>query len=316
MRHKLSEHNPIELLNDMATFVRVAQYGGFSSAAQALALSPSAVSKQITRLERRLGVQLLARSTRTMRLTEVGQEVLLHAQTMLHSAQSAQAVAQLAMTQPCGHLVVSAPKAFARSVLQALIPEFLMRYPQISLQMMVSDISAEAIPEGVDCAMMITEYPPELCIAKALRPIRQVLCASPDYLQTQGMPQHPQDLTTHQCIALGETPSDRRWLLECAGQSVKIMVQGRYTVNHSEMRLDALVHGLGIGSLPEFVAQEALRSGQLVEVLADWRLLSKYQGSLWLAYAPNRFVTPALSAWMDFVKQHLSSPKAQTLSAP
>lgn len=311
MRHKLSEHNPIELLNDMATFVRVAQYGGFSSAAQALALSPSAVSKQITRLERRLGVQLLARSTRTMRLTEVGQEVLLHAQTMLHAAQEAQSVAQLAMAQPCGRIVVSAPKAFARTMLQPVIPLFLTQFSRVSLQMMVTDTSAETIPDGVDCALMITEHPPELCIAKALRPIRQVLCASPDYLQQHGVPTHPQDLTTHQCITLGETPHDRRWVFQRGSESLSMMVQGRYAVNHSEMRLDAVLHGCGIGHLPEFVAHDGLRSGRLVEVLADWRLLSKYQGSLWLAYAPNRFVTPALSAWMEFIKQHLSSSTAQ-----
>ncbi len=155
----MNTNNPIELLSDMATFVRVAQCGGFSAAAEVLALTPSAVSKHISRLERRLGVQLLVRSTRRMRLTEVGQEVLLHAQTMLHAAQSAQAIAQLAMTQPCGQLVVSAPKAFARTVLQPLIPQFLARFPMIALQMKVSDASAEAIPEGVDCALMITDHP-------------------------------------------------------------------------------------------------------------------------------------------------------------
>lgn len=241
-----------------------------------------------------------------MRLTDVGQEVLLHAQGMLNAAQTVQQIAQSTMAQPCGQVVMAAPKAFAWTVLQPLIPQFLDLHPHVSLHMMVTDVSADTMPEGVDCAVMITPNPPELYIAKALRPVRQLLCASPEYLARAGAPLHPQELIHHQCIALGEVPNDRRWVLQRDDEVVKVMVQGRYTVNHSGMRLEGVLRGLGISSLPDFVAQDWVSAGRLVEVLPEWRLLSRYQGYLWLVYASNRFVPPALAELLKFLKQKLS----------
>lgn len=301
----MDARNTVDVMEDLAVFALVAQRGGFSSAAQALSVTPSAVSKQVSRLEKHLGVKLLVRSTRTMFLTDVGQEVLLHAQAMLQAAQTVRQIAQNSMAQPCGKVAVAAPKAFAWTVLQPLIPLFLAQYPQVSVQIMVTDLSADTMPEGADCALMITSNPPELYIAKPLRPVKQFLCASPTYLAQYGVPDTPQALSEHQCIALGEVPNDRRWVLQRGDEVIKVMVQGRYTVNHSGMRLDGVLRGLGIGALPEFVVRESLQSGLLVEILPEWRLLSRYQGQLWLVYASNRFVPPALAELLAFLKQHL-----------
>ena len=170
---------------------------------------------------------------------------------------------------------------------------------------MVTDLSADSFPDGADCAIMITESPPESFIAKKLKPVRQILCASPKYLAQYGVPKQPQDLSQHQCIALGELPQDRRWVLQRGEGLIKVLVQGRYAVNHSEMRLHGVLQGFGIGALPEFVVREEVESGRLVEVLSDWRLLSKYQGYLWLVYPSNRYIIPALAEWMAFLKKEL-----------
>lgn len=293
----------IHLLPDMAVFARVVASGSFSAVARELGLSPSAVSRQISRLEQELGVRLLERSTRKLRLTELGSEVFGFCQQILNSAQATQAVSEQFMALPRGRVVLAAPKAFSRLVLQPLIPAFLARYPDIELQLLVADREVDWIEDAVDVAIRITEQPPQTLVARPLLKVRQLLCASPRYLERYGRPEQPLDLLRHQCLVLGEQAGDQRWHFRRGAENVSVEVGGRYAVNHSEMRLDGILHELGIGCLPMFTAQAQLQSGELVEVLPDWELLTSYQGMAWLLYAPNRFLPPKVRALIDYLGQ-------------
>lgn len=134
------------------------------------------------------------------------------------------------------------------------------------------------------------------------------MCASPAYLAQRGTPARPQDLAEHDCIDLGEDAHDRRWRFVRGAEQAAVAVRGRYAANHSEVRRDAALEGLGIASLPGFTAQAALASGALVRVLADWRHDTAYSGTAWLLYPPGRFLPPRLRAWVDHLTAELTPP--------
>lgn len=293
----------IHLLPDMAVFARVVASGSFSAVARELGLTPSAVSRQISRLEQELGARLLERSTRKLRLTELGSEVFGYCHEILKSAQATQEVSEKFMAVPRGRIMLAAPKAFSRLVLQPLIPAFLARYPEIELQLLVTDREINLVDDTVDLVIRITEHPLETLVARPLQKVRQVVCASPRYLELHGRPEHPLDLLRHQCLFLGENLADNRWHFRQGEENVCVEVRGRYAVNHSEMRLDGILNHLGIACLPIFTAQSKLLSGEIVEVLQGWEVLTSYQGMAWIMYSPNRFLPPKSRVLIDYLCQ-------------
>ncbi len=229
------------LLPYMAVFVRVVEAGSFSGAARLLGSTPSAVSRQVARLEQALALRLLERTTRQLRLNEAGAEFYQHCRDML----------------------------------------------------------------GFDLLVQVTDTPPEGLAGKPLGPVRQLLCASPDYLQRHGEPQHPQDLLRHSCLYLGETAGDNRWHLRRGEQQETVTVRGRYISNHSEARLLVALAGLGITCLPHFTAAQALADGQLREVLPQWRYTGSYQGAAWLLWRQNHHLPPKTRALIDYLSEAL-----------
>ncbi|MGL4994824.1 MAG: LysR family transcriptional regulator, partial [Deefgea sp.] len=173
------------LLPDLAVLVKVVESGSFSAAARALNCTPSSVSRQISRLEAALKVQLFVRTTRTLRLSEAGQSIAQHAADMLAAARAAAAVSDV-RAAPQGWVRLSAPKAFSKQVIQPLLGAFLRQYPAVNVQLIVTDRLTDLLQEDIDLAIRITDQPPEGLIAKALMPIEQVLVASNGYLQQRG----------------------------------------------------------------------------------------------------------------------------------
>ena len=182
-----------ELLPDLAVLVKVVEAGSFSAAARELACTPSSVSRSCSRLEAALKVQLFVRTTRTLRLSEAGQSIAQHAQDMLTAARAAASVGDV-RAAPQGLVRLSAPKAFTKQVIQPLLSAFLRQYPQVNVQLIVTDRLTDLLQEDIDLAIRITDHPPEGLIAKALLPIAQVLVASNGYLQQRGTPQAPAEL--------------------------------------------------------------------------------------------------------------------------
>jgi DNA-binding transcriptional LysR family regulator len=303
----MGTNTPLDLLPLLAVFVRVVETGSFSAAAQQAGCTASAVSRQVARLERLLGLRLLERTTRKLRLTGAGEEIFAHGRQMLASAQAAMDIGAQLMGRPHGQVRMSVPKALGRFVINPLVPAFLERYPEIDLQLRLDDRAPDLIEDGYDLCIRVTERPPEGLAGKPLLQVRQLLCASPAYLQRAGVPHHPQELLRHSCLYLAETADDHRWHFSQGEAQEVVAVRGRYASNHSEARLLLAEQGFGVTCLPHFTAAQALAAGRLVEVLADWRYGGSYQGPAWLLWQPNRYLPPKLRVLIDFLGERLQA---------
>lgn len=296
--------NPL-LLPDLATFVTIIEQGSFSAAARVSGATPSAISRCVSRLEQEMGCKLLHRTTRKLALTETGRTVYEHAQEMLEAARQALDSGGSLQTVAQGKLTVSVPKAVGRFVIHPLMPEFLARYPQIDITLRLEDRYVDLINDGVDLVLRITDSPSPGLYGKALMPVTHVICATPDYLRRQGAPAHPQDLRHHSCISLGETPADARWKFRLRDKMETVQTRGRYAANHTGVRLDAVKHHLGIGSLPLFTAREALECGEIVQVLPEWEFISTYSGELWLLWTRNKHMPAKMRAMINYLTEKM-----------
>lgn len=303
----MSINSPLENLPDMVVFARVVDAGSFSGAARQLGLTPSAVSRQVARLEGVLRVRLLERTTRKLRLTEAGSAAFTRCQALVAAAREVMALSDSQSATPRGLVRVSMPKAFGRQVVHPLMPAFLARYPEVDVQLIITDRTVDLFEESVDLAIRITDAPPPGLAGRPLTTIRHLVCASSQYLAAHGTPAHPRDLAQHSCLYLGEDERDRHWRFQRGAEEATVRVSGRYVANHSEVRLDGARQHLGIASLPEFTAREALAKADLVTVLDDWEHKTDYAGTAWLLYPPNRFLAAKLRAWIDFLVAALGS---------
>lgn len=292
----------LPLLPDLAVLVTVIEAGSFSAAARLQGATPSAVSRQIARLEAALGLTLLERSTRRLRLSAGGQEVVRHARIMLDAARAACDGAASHASHVEGRVRLSAPKAALRQLIHPRLPALLNAYPQLSLELHVTDQIVDLIADGVDIALRLGDPPPGY-VARPFMEVRTLLYATPAYLAQAGLPQQPADLAQHSCLHLAELPGDDEWCLVNGNERRIVNVRGRYASNHSEMRREAAEAGLGIACLPDFSARQQLAEGTLVQVLPGWQLLGRYQGSSWLVYSADRYRAPRVRAVVDFLLQ-------------
>nr|WP_216607777.1 LysR family transcriptional regulator [Vibrio sp. RE88] len=290
----------------MAIFVSVVESGSFSKTAQKLGVSPSSVSRSITRLESALQERLLERTTRKMRLSTTGQEVYSLCNDMMNSAKMAISAAQVDKTNVSGSLRVAAPKALSRQVLMPMILDFIGRYPNISLQLKAADHYIDPIGDEVDVIIHITDTPTEGLIAKQLGQCRLVMCASPSYFEEHNVPTHPEDISEHNCLCLGENPKDRIWDFINNNQKLSINVSGSFAVNHSEIRREAVLRGVGISVFPEFVIQPYIDSGEVVEVLQDWQIGGNYQGKIIAQYAQSKYIPSQIKTFIEYLQSRFN----------
>lgn len=301
-----------KMMQELVAFVRVAECGSFSAAARQQNVTPSAISRQVKRLEKTMKVALLQRTTRQLRLTEAGLAVLEHGRRMVASAQASLQVAEGHIGSPTGLVRISAPKAFSRHVLEPVLLEFLRLWPDVNVHLLVVDRVVDPLREGMDLVIRLTDDPPQGMVARALMPVRQLILASPSYLAANLPIQAPIDLMRQSCLAIGEQERDSRWRFMRGEELVEITVTGRYTLNHSEMRLSAVKAGFGVGCVPDFVAREALATGKVVQLLSDWAFDTNYQGMAYLLFQSSRYTTPKVRVLIDHLVNVLR-PKKETL---
>ncbi|AXS36355.1 TPA: LysR family transcriptional regulator [Klebsiella pneumoniae] len=293
----------LNLLPDLALFVQIVDQGSFSAVARQNGITPSAVSRSVSRLEREMGCKLLQRTTRKLRLSDAGETIYQHAQQMLEAARQAMDSAGSRQTVAQGKLTLSVPKAVGRFVIHPLMMAFFHRYPQVDVCLRLEDRPLDFIDDGIDLALRITDTPSPGLHGKPLMPIRHVICATEAYLQQHGTPYTPQELRAHSCISLGETPADARWKFRREGKTETVQTYGRYAANHTAVRLDAVRQHLGIGSLPLFTAREALANGDIVLVLPEWEFISSYSGDLWLLWAGDKHMPARMRAMIDYLSE-------------
>ena len=282
-------------------FVAVVENGGFSAAARSLGVSKSAVSKRINQLENHLGVLLLHRTTRKLSLTEAGERYYEHAAQALSAAKKAEDAVTELQGEPQGKLKISSPMSFGRLHVAPFIPKFMQRYPKLQIDLVMDDRNIDLVADGIDVAIRSGDMPDSTLIARKLAPLRQVLCASPAYIERYGMPITPAELSERNCILFSYSGDANEWTLSKDDQSEAVMVSGSYRVNNSEAILEALLEGVGIGRLPTFVAGPELKAGNLVRILESYHI----PDHIFYAVFPERQYLPAkVRAFLDFAVEY------------
>lgn len=257
--------------------------GSYTAAARRLGLSKAAMSLRISELEAAAGVPLVRRTTRSVRLTEAGRRLADSSRPAFASIAEAFAGVHDLAGQPRGLLRLTAPVALARQQLLPRLPHFLQQYPEVRVELDLSDRLAALAPEGFDLALRHTTHPPETHVAWALCPTETLLVASPGYLAAHGAPQHPRDLARHRCLYYLRESEAPGWSFEPVDGDgrVTVGIAGPLAANNSEALREAALADLGIALLPDFSAQAALRSGGLVPVLTGWRPAGVFGSHLW-----------------------------------
>jgi DNA-binding transcriptional LysR family regulator len=297
----MNTNKHLSLLHEMSIFVEVVNTGSFSETARLLGLSPSSVSRSIKRLENGLNLCLLHRTTRKLKLTDNGKEIYNYCLEMNNAAKKAITTSQNQLTSEKGLLRIVAPKAVAFSLIQPYIPDFLKKNPDVDIQLIFDDTEQDLIEDKVDLIFRITNSPPLGLRGRSLMEIKHVLCATKTYLDKFGIPNHPRELSNHNCIYLGETPTDSKWRFSKEQKSAIVKVKGRYASNHTRARLHAVESDLGIGSLPYFTAKQSLENGTIEQVLSNWTFHTKYCGDLWLLYTPTKHLPIRLTKFVQHI---------------
>jgi DNA-binding transcriptional LysR family regulator len=290
-------------LNSLMIFAKVVEAKGFSEAARRLKMPTSTVSRRVAELEDQLGVRLLERSTRNLRLTDVGSEVLEHAR---HTAELSEAVDNIAsnhISNVSGELRLSAPPSLSDSLLAPLVGAFQASYPRVRIQIFITDRIVDQIAEGVDLVFKVGEQLKDSSlVARRILTYRHQLVASPAYLAHCEPPQKPQDLLEHRLLAFSFWTPTKSWnFLRTIGKKKETLTFLPFlSMNDYAGLAAALLAGAGIGDLPPLVQPELLRDGRLVEVMPKWRFTIFH---LWVVHLGNRYLTRPVRVFKEFAAQ-------------
>lgn len=288
-------------LNETAVFVKVVQAGSFSAAARQLELPTSTVSTRVARLERRLGVTLLQRTTRRLRITEVGELFYSHADKGLGHFLDAEAAVAASIGEPKGRLRMTAPADFGNAILARLLTRLRNAYPQIDVDLLLTDSYLDLVAEGVDVAIRAGELRDSTLIAKKVGIACWALFASPAYLKTAPSLASPLGLRRQRCLQFTSF-GKAQWTLFSRKDSVTVPMQGNLVVNDLGLIRSMTLQGEGIGILPTYVCHEDLQAGRLVRALPKWQARAD---PVHLVYPRQRFVPPQLRAFMDIAAAEL-----------
>lgn len=291
----------MEIANLMILFVQTVEHGNFSAAARSMSLSPSAVSRQIRRLEDRLGVRLLNRSTRSITLTDEGRVFYERcAPIAVEIAQAEEMVTSMG-EQVQGMLRVAASVGFSKAHLLPLFPDFLRRHPKLNLVLELTDRPVDLVEEGIDVAIRFTEQIADLSVvARKLAKNRRVVCAAPAYLDAHGMPQTPEELLLHNCLRLSTVSRFNDWEFDGPEGKRVLRVTGNFQANSADAVYHALLAGVGLARLSTYLVGEDIRSGRLVRVLPEY---TYEKADLLAVYPDRRNLSPKVRAFIDFLAE-------------
>ena len=290
---------------EMAVFVRVVDEGGFSAAARSLHLSPSAVSKLVTRLEDRLGARLLNRTTRRLSLTEEGDAFYQRATQILTEIDEAELAVARLHAIPGGQLRVTAAVAFAIYQIVPVLPAFLKRYPELHVELDVNDRIVDLVQEGFDVGVRTGARQDSSLVSRLLAHDQRTICAAPSYLERHGMPKTPADLMQHNCITWTGNPGGLNdWPFKGAGGPYTIRIRGNVEVNNGEALHEMVLAGVGIAHMAEFRIGEDVKAGRLMHLLADHHRAVDLP--IHVVYPHRRHLSARVRAFVDFLVETFS----------
>ena len=282
-------------LDGIAAFVRVVDSGSFSAAARRLGISKSAVSAQVQRLEERLDIRLLHRTTRRLSLTEAGAAYYRHCARILSEAEAAEKAAGALQREPRGTLRISAPDSFGWRHVAPAVPAFLEHYPDLGVDISLSPTHVNLVDEGLDLAIRIGVLEDSPLIVRKLATSRLIVSATPAYLKQHGTPREPRDLAGHNCLCTNLLPWGDEWRLAAKRGEVRIAVGGSFRSNNADMLRAAAIDGVGIAILPTWAVFEPLRAGVLRRVIEGWEppastIYAVYPGTRLMSMKVRAFV--------------------------
>ncbi len=289
----------MDRLDSFAIFVKAVDLGSFSAAAAALNMSPQLVGRHIQRLEDRLGVQLLQRTTRRQSLTEFGRVFLERARHILSEVDAAESLAEDVRIEPRGKLRINAPVSFGISALTPRLPEFLRACPEVTVELSLTNRRVDPYEEGFDVVFRVGVLADSSLHAIPLSPYRLTACAAPSYLRGGPRITRPEDLSHHECLSFTHTELRDTWTFTQGQDRREVPVSGRFAVDHGEAIRGAAVQGLGVILQPDELVRLDLLAGRLVRILPDWQVPSR---PLNLVYPADRRPTPKLRRFIDFAR--------------
>jgi DNA-binding transcriptional LysR family regulator len=292
----------------LAIFAKVVELQSFAAAATELTLSKATVSKAVSRLEERLGARLFNRTSRRLALTDAGRMLAVRATQLLADGEALESDALAQSSTPRGHIRLAVPMTFGKHAVAALLPEFLARYPDVSIDLHLSDAIVDLIGEGFDAALRIATLPDSSLIARKLCPVERYVLAAPSYLARYGRPTHPNELAAHRCLGYSYLSTPGLWqFTHASGEQVSIRPNGPLSVNNGEAALPALIAGLGIGGLPDFIAGDAIARGELEPILTDWM---QSPIGVYLVTPPGGPRPARVTVLLDFLAERLSERRS------
>jgi DNA-binding transcriptional LysR family regulator len=289
-----------DVLTEMSVFSRVVATGSLSAAARELALSPAMVSRRLSALEARLGVRLLNRTTRSLRLTDEGARYYDTCARLLGEIDEAEAAVSAGRVEPQGALKVALPASFGNQHIAPLVPRFAERYPKVQLALSLSDRTVNLIEEGFDLAIRIAHLEDSSLAARKLAPNRRVVCASPDYLRRHGTPRTPQELTRHNCIT--STEFSMTWeYTDPHGSAGSVRVSGRYACDNWEVLREWALAGLGVALKSTWDVRRHLEDGSLVPLFPGYTFGSDV--AIYAVYPHRRFLPAKTRVFIEFLAE-------------
>lgn len=289
-------------MESIEVFVRVAELGSFAAAAKALDLSATMVAKHVQSMERRLGAQLIRRTTRRQSLTEVGRLYLERCRALLADFETAEASATELQASARGTLRVTAPVVVGTHALAPLLGRLLTEHPQLRVELSCQDRLVDLVDEGYDAALRSGPLPSSQLIARPLAPLRMLLCAAPAYLKRAGVPRQPQDLSQHECLGFTHLVHRDRWRLIGRSSEQRVAVSSRLQIDSGEALRQAALSGAGILLQSELLVAKDLASGALQRVLPGYAPPPR---PLHVVYNPDRWRSPKLQRFVEFLLREL-----------
>ena len=297
----------------LAIFAKVVELRSFAAASGELALSKATVSKAVSRLEERLGARLFNRTSRRLALTDAGQKLAGRAARLLADGEAAENEALAQSVMPRGLVRLAVPMTFGIKTVAPQLPEFLTTYPEVSIDLHLSDATVDLIGEGFDAGVRIARLPDSSLIARRLCAMPRHTVAAPSYLKRHGRPTHPMHLAEHKCFGYAYLSTPGVWhYTNASGEQANVRPAGQLRVNNGEAVMPALLAGLGIADLPEFIVGDAIRSGAVEVILKGWK---QPEGAVHLVTPPGGPRPARLEVLADYLTRQFAKGKKR-LSSP
>lgn len=298
----------MDRLASFEVFVSVVDRGGLTSAADAMDMSPSMVAKHLRDIESRLGVRLFNRTTRRQSLTDPGRVFYSHCKALLEHVKEAESDIKALLKEPQGQLRIFAPVTYGVYCLAPLISQYSAQFPTVQVDLALSDGDPLLLEDGFDAAIAIGRIEDSRYVVRELSPYTMALGASPSYLKAHGVPAHPNDLRTHNCLCFSHWDRQDSWHLIGPTGEYRIPVTGNIRVNNGAALVQAAMLGAGVVLQPEAIMRGALNSGCLIRVLPDYAPPSRPTS---LLYLPDRRMTPKLRAFIDLLMADVGESRQQ-----